>query len=74
MSLESTFDFKYSWTIFHIYGISDPTTFLGVFFWAPIPFKRYQNRSGCSTDTNAVGVSVEAGDQQFLPTIETQMT
>ena len=60
--------------MFQIYGKSDTITFLGAFFWAPIPFKRYQNRSGCGTDTNAVGVSVEAGDQQFLPIIEPQMT
>ena len=24
--------------------------FLGAFFWVPIPFKRYQNTSGCGTD------------------------
>ena len=27
------------------------TNFVGTFFWAPIPFKRYQNTSGCSADT-----------------------
>ena len=24
--------------------------FWGAFFWAPIPFKQYQNTSGCGTD------------------------
>ena len=28
-------------------------TFWGAFFWAPIPFKRYQNTSGCGTDVTS---------------------
>ena len=31
------------------YGKCVPRTFLGRFFWVPIPLKRYQNTSGCST-------------------------
>ena len=33
----------------NIYGKNATRTFLGAFFLAPIPFKQYQNRSGCST-------------------------
>ena len=56
VSLEKIFHFKYSQTIFHlvftwnIYGKSVTRTFLGALFWAPIPFKRYQNTSGCRID------------------------
>ena len=54
-STEKIFVFKYSQAIFHlgftwiIYWKSVTRTFLGTFFWAPAPFKRYQNTSGCST-------------------------
>ena len=38
----------------NIYGKSVTRKFLSAFFWVPIPFKRYQNTSGCSTDTNSI--------------------
>ena len=42
----------YIWLVFtwNIYGKSVTKTFWGAFFWVPIPFKQYQNTSGCSTD------------------------
>ena len=50
VSLEKIFVFKYSYTIFHlvftwnIYRKRITRTFLGAFFWAPIPFKRTKIR------------------------------
>ena len=35
-----------------MYGKSVTRTFLGAFFWAPIPFRQYQNTSGCGTAHN----------------------
>ena len=55
LPLENIFVFKYSQTVFYsvsmwnIYGKSVIRTYLGTFFKAPIPFKQYQNTSGCGT-------------------------
>ena len=54
--LDKNFVFKYFWTIFHlvfmwnIHGKGVTRTFGGIFFWVPVPLKRYQNTSGCTTD------------------------
>ena len=55
VSLENIFYFKYSQTTFHLvirkkcYKI-----FLGCIFWAPIPFKWYQNTSPCGTGQSLI--------------------
>ena len=55
VSLENIFVFKYSQTIFNlvfrwnIYGKCVTRKILGALFWAPIPFRRYQNTSGCGS-------------------------
>ena len=56
LSLENIFVFKYSQTKFqsvfawNIFGKNIRKICLGAFLRAPIPFKRYQNTSGCDTD------------------------
>ena len=62
VSVEKIFDFKYSRTIFYlvfiwnIYIEKVYKTFLGTIFWALIPFKHYQNTSGCGTVIDKVTV------------------
>ena len=34
-------------------------TFLGAFFWAPIPFKQYNNTFGCGTGVVELVVKVQ---------------
>ena len=60
VSIAKIFVFKYSYTIFllvftwNIYGKSVARTFFGAFFWAPIPFKRYQNTSAYGTENTTI--------------------
>ena len=37
-----------------MHGINVGKVFLGELIWAAIPFKQYQNRSGCGTDHKKV--------------------
>ena len=50
VSTKKIFVFKYSQTMFHLVLCEiDMEKVLQKFFWAPIPFKRYQNTFGYGT-------------------------
>ena len=65
---------KYSETIFHLvfawnmYGKSVARAFLGAFFWVLIPFKWYQNTSGCGTAIE-VGISLSSNTNVNLKVV-----
>ena len=76
MSLERFFIFKYLFLSisfsFYVKYICKKCykNFLGAFFWAPIPFERYQNTSGCGTasrDSEIKGVIVRIKKCQCNP-------
>ena len=69
--------------MWNIYEKSVTRTFLGAFFWAPIPFKQYQNTSACGTEAinkwfqmnfaNFKGKSIIVGKGYSNPNFQTYL-